>query len=96
MHSLGSSTSPPPPPRRRRPGHTWQIYRGAHGANQVYSFLRTGNTSSGTVNVTQICQWIRARGWFGDVTVGDVQFGYEITSSAGGKDFVTNSLTING
>lgn len=77
-------------------GHTWQIYRGSNGANQVYSFLRSGNTNSGTVNVTQVCQWIRSRGWFGDVTIGDVQFGYEITSSAGGRDFVTNTLTVSG
>jgi hypothetical protein len=77
-------------------GHTWQIYRGSNGANQVYSFIRTGNTNSGTVDVRAICQWIRDRGWFGDVTIGDVQFGYEITSSSGGKDFVTNSLTITG
>ena len=80
-------------------GHTWQIHRGSNGANQVYSFVRTGNTTSGPVDVTQVCQWIRSRGWFGDVTIGDVtigdvQFGYEITSSAGGRDFVTNNLTI--
>jgi hypothetical protein len=75
---------------------TWQVYRGSNGANQVHSFVRTGNTSSGTVDVRAICQWIRDRGWFGDVTIGDVQFDYEITSSAGGKDFVTNSFTVSG
>ncbi|MET0422664.1 MAG: hypothetical protein ABW046_02240 [Actinoplanes sp.] len=77
-------------------GHSWNIYRGSNGSNQVYSFVRTSNASSGTVNVTQIAQWIRSRGWFGDVTIGNVQFGYEITSSSGGKDFITNSFSVTG
>jgi len=77
-------------------GHTWSIYRGSNGSNQVYSFVRTSNTSSGTVDVRAIAQWIRAQGWFGDVTIGDVQFGYEITSAAGGKDFVTTSFSVSG
>ncbi|WP_306210462.1 GH12 family glycosyl hydrolase domain-containing protein [Actinoplanes sp. RD1] len=77
-------------------GHTWQIYRGSNGANQVYSFVRTANTSSGTVDIRAIAQWIRTQGWFGDVTIGNVQLGYEITSAAGGKDFVTNSFSVTG
>jgi hypothetical protein len=28
--------------------------------------------------------------------VGNVQFGYEITSSSGGKDFATNSFSVTG
>ncbi|MGR6917988.1 glycoside hydrolase family 12 protein [[Actinomadura] parvosata] len=75
-------------------GHTWNVYRGSNGHNAVYSFVRTTNTAAGTVDIKAICAWIRNRGWFGDVTIGNVQFGYEITSSAGGKDFVTNNLTI--
>jgi hypothetical protein len=75
-------------------GHTWNVYRGSNGANQVYSFVRTSNTSSGTVDIKAICNWIRSRGWFGDVTIGNVQFGYEITSASGGRDFVSNNVTI--
>ncbi len=45
---------------------------------------------------TAIAQWIRARGRFGDVTIGDVQLGYEITWSAGGKNFVTNAFSVTG
>ena len=56
--------------------------------------MRTSNTSSGTVDIKAICNWIRNRGWFGDVTIGNVQFGYEITSSSGGRDFVSNNVTI--
>jgi hypothetical protein len=77
-------------------GHTWAIYRGSNGSNQVYSFVRTSNTNAGTVDIRAIAQWIRGRGWFGDVTIGNVQLGYEITSAAGGKDFVTNSFSVTG
>ena len=76
-------------------GHTWDIYRGSNGANNVYSFVRTSNTSSGTVDIRAVAQWLRTNGWWGDVTVGNVQFGYEITSSAGGKDYVTNSFSVS-
>jgi hypothetical protein len=76
-------------------GHTWQVYNGSNGANAVFSFVRTSNTNAGTVDILAIMNWIRARGWFGDVTVGDVQFGYEITSSAGGLNFTTNSFSVS-
>jgi hypothetical protein len=75
-------------------GHSWHIYRGSNGSNQVFSFVRTGNTSSGTVDIRAIATWLRSNGWFGNVTIGNVQFGFEITSSAGGKDFVTNSYSV--
>ncbi|PWK81380.1 glycosyl hydrolase family 12 [Lentzea atacamensis] len=77
-------------------GHTWDVYRGSNGHNAVFSFLRTSNTSSGTVDLKAVMNWIRARGWWGDVTVGEVQFGYEITSSSGGKTFRTNSYSVSG
>jgi hypothetical protein len=76
-------------------GHTWQIYRGSNGANEVFSFIRTANTNSGTVDVLAVLNWIRSSGWFGDVLVGDVQFGYEITSSAGGLNFTTNNFSVS-
>ncbi|MFI9824691.1 hypothetical protein ACIHFC_30190 [Streptomyces sp. NPDC052013] len=31
-----------------------------------------------------------------EFTIGDVQFGYEVTSSAGGLDFGTNHVTASG
>ncbi|MDT7789330.1 MAG: hypothetical protein QOF58_7749 [Pseudonocardiales bacterium] len=77
-------------------GHTWDVYRGSNGANAVFSFLRTSNTSSGSVDLKGVMNWIRTRGWWGDVTVGEVQFGYEITSSSGGKNFTTNSYSVSG
>lgn len=77
-------------------GHTWAVYKGSNGANEVFSFIRSSNSSSGTVDIKPIVNWIKnTKGWFGDVTIGDVQFGYEITSSAGGLDFRTNSFGVS-
>lgn len=76
-------------------GHSWNVYRGSNGSNAVFSFVRTGNTSSGSVDIKAVLNWIRNRGWFGDVTLGNVQFGYEITSSSGGMNFTTNSFSVS-
>ena len=76
-------------------GHSWNVYKGSNGSNQVFSFLRTSNTNSGSVDIKAILNWIRNRGWFSDVTVGDVQFGYEITSSSGGLNFTTNQYSVS-
>ncbi|MFI9614276.1 hypothetical protein ACIHCM_21875 [Streptomyces sp. NPDC052023] len=77
-------------------GHSWNVYKGSNGANEVFSFLRTSDSSSGSVNVLPILKWIKdTKGWMGDETIGDVQFGYEITSSSGGMDFITNNLTVS-
>lgn len=77
-------------------GHTWTVYKGSNGSNQVFSFIRSSNSSSGSVDIKSIVNWIKnTKGWFGDVTIGDVQFGYEITSSAGGLDFRTKSFGVS-
>lgn len=78
-------------------GHTWSVYKGNNGANEVFSFLRTSDSSSGSVNIKPILTWIAGtKGWMSSSeTIGDVQFGYEITSSSGGLDFVTNNLTVS-
>ncbi|MFJ9602684.1 glycoside hydrolase family 12 protein [Streptomyces althioticus] len=78
-------------------GHTWNVFKGSNGANEVFSFLRTSDSTSGTVDILPVLKWIKdTKGWMGDETIGDVQFGYEITSSAGGLDFRTDSLTVSG
>ncbi len=75
-------------------GHTWNIYKGSNGSNAVYSFVRTSNTSSGTVDILALFNWLKSNGWWGDVTLGAQQFGYEITSSSGGT-FTTNSYSLS-
>lgn len=76
-------------------GHSWDVYKGSNGANDVFSFVRTSDTNAGSVDVLSVLNWIKARGWFGDVTLGEVQFGFEITSSAGGLNFTTNSYSVS-
>ncbi|WP_203183680.1 GH12 family glycosyl hydrolase domain-containing protein [Streptomyces pratensis] len=77
-------------------GHTWDVYKGSNGANEVFSFLRTSDSSAGTVNILPILKWIKdTKGWWGNETIGDVQFGYEITSSSGGLNFTTNGFNVS-
>lgn len=80
-------------------GHTWNVYKGPNGSITVFSFLRTSKTNSGTIDVLAIQRWIQARGWFGNITLGDVQYGYEITSCWGtngsGANFTCNSYSVS-
>ena len=76
-------------------GATWNIYRGSNGANAVYSFVRTSNSNSGTLNVLAMLNWLRTNNWWGDVTLGQFQFGYEISGTAGQSAFTTNSYTLS-
>ncbi|GAA1368625.1 cellulose binding domain-containing protein [Catellatospora chokoriensis] len=75
-------------------GHTWNIYRGSNGANAVFSFLRTSNTNSGTIDIRAILNWLRTQGWWADVTVGEAQFGFEISGTSGSSAFTDNSFAI--
>jgi hypothetical protein len=75
-------------------GHTWNIYRGSNGANAVFSFLRTSQTNSGTIDVRAILNWLRTQGWWGDVNVGEVQFGFEISGTNGSAAFTDNSFSV--
>jgi hypothetical protein len=77
-------------------GHSWGVYKGTNGSNEVFSFIRNSNSSAGTVDILPILKWIKdSKGWMGNETIGDVQFGYEITSSSGGLNFNTNNLTVS-
>lgn len=76
-------------------GHTWNVFRGNNGSAEVFSFLRTSKTNSGTVDVLAIQRWIQSRGWFGNITLGDVQYGYEITNTNGGANFNCNSYSVS-
>ena len=71
-------------------GHTWNIFRGDNTANLVYSFVRTSKTNNATVDIKAILKWLVSKGWMTDTTVGEVQYGFEISQSSPGKDFVTN------
>src|ERR1035438_8117435 len=68
-------------------GYSWHVYKGSNGSNQVFSFVNTGAATSGTVNILAVLRWIESQGWFGNITLGNVQFGWEITSASGGGRF---------
>ncbi|MER7478405.1 hypothetical protein ABTX60_12220 [Streptomyces sp. NPDC126510] len=77
-------------------GHSWNVFKGTNGSNEVFSFIRTSNSGSGTVNILSILKWIKdTKKWMGNETIGDVQFGFEVTSSSGGLNFTTNNLTVS-
>ncbi|MEU8238208.1 cellulose binding domain-containing protein [Actinoplanes missouriensis] len=75
-------------------GHTWNVYRGSNGANAVFSFVRT-NTNAGTIDIRALLNWLRTNNWWGDVTIGEAQFGFEITGTAGQSNFTVNSFSLN-
>src|ERR1035438_2208074 len=77
-------------------GYSWHVYKGSNGSNQVFSFVNTGSTTSGTVNILAVLRWIESQGWFGNITLGNVQFGWEITSASGGENFQVNSYSVSG
>lgn len=76
-------------------GATWNIYRGSNGAYAVFSFVRTSNSNSGTLNVLAMLNWLRTSNWWGDVALGQFQFGYEISGTAGQSAFTTNRYTLS-
>lgn len=79
-------------------GYTWRLYSGSNGSNTVYSFVNTGQSSSGTVDVLAALNWLQHNGWFGGstATLGNVQFGWEISSTGNtGTNFTTNSYSVS-
>jgi hypothetical protein len=75
-------------------GSTWNVFRGSNGTNEVYSFLRTSGTDHVTIDVKALLQYLVNLGWMGDVVVGEVQFGFEITSSPGGLDYGAQNFSV--
>jgi len=74
-------------------GYTWNVYKG--GANVISFLVQGGGVTSGTVDIKAILAWIYAKGWISNGPVGNLQFGFEITSAAGGLDFTTNNFSLS-
>lgn len=74
-------------------GRTWTVYVGSNGANPVYSFVQTSNTTSGTVNILNLLKWMEnTKHYFSNPTLSTIQFGFEISGTGNTRqDFtVTN------
>ena len=76
-------------------GRNWDYYLGSNGANAVYSFLAHTHTTDSWVDITGHAQWLAGRGDMPSVRIDQIQFGWEITSSAGGHDFRVNSYSLS-
>ncbi len=81
-------------------GHTWNVYYGTNGANDVASFLRTSNTNAATVDIKAILAWLIANNrskyavFTDSYTLDQVQFGHEITTDSGTQAYVTPSFSV--
>ncbi|MBP0625337.1 GH12 family glycosyl hydrolase domain-containing protein [Cupriavidus consociatus] len=75
-------------------GGTWNVYVGTNGRNMVYSFLRTDKTNNTTIDVLAIMKYLKSLNYFHDVMIGDLQYGFEITSSSGGLNFASKDFVV--
>jgi hypothetical protein len=77
-------------------GQTWTLYSGNNGSNPTYSFVLSGNESSGTVNVLYMLQYLEnTKGFFSNPTLSTVQYGWEISSTNDSQeDFTINSYSV--
>ncbi|MBN1411713.1 MAG: hypothetical protein JW969_12775 [Spirochaetales bacterium] len=64
-------------------GNNCNVYKGYSKNGLVVTFVRTSNTTSGYVNIKDVLNWVKNRGWFGDVTVRQVEFGFEVVQCTG-------------
>ncbi len=83
-------------------GHTWVVHYGSNGSNATISFVRTSNTTSATVDILAILNWLIANnttkyGPFTSAwTLDQVQWGWEISSDGGGpQEFVNNCFSVS-
>jgi hypothetical protein len=75
-------------------GYTWNVFRGTNGSNQTFSFLLTQKSNSTNIDILAILKWLENNGWMGNVTMGEVQYGFEITSSKGGMNFQSGNFNV--
>jgi hypothetical protein len=77
-------------------GSTWAVYSGNNGSNPVYSFVRQGNETSGTVDIKATLDWLSNEGWLTGATLSTVQYGWEISSTNNTtEDFTVNSYSVS-
>ena len=55
----------------------------APASNAVFSFVRTSNETSGSVNIKATFSWLSSEGWLTNATPSTVQFGWDIRGGPG-------------
>jgi len=77
-------------------GSSWNVYRGSNGSNAVFSFVRTSNETSGSVDIKATFNWLSSAGWLTNATLSTVQFGWEISSTNNAtENFQVNSYSVS-
>jgi hypothetical protein len=72
-------------------GTTYNFYtRGS-----VFSFLRTGQTSSSWVDIGSVLNWLNSKHYYSNPTLQDVQFGWEVLNTGGSKTFTLSGYYCN-
>lgn len=73
-------------------GNTWTLYAGNNGSNPTYSFVRSANETSGTVNILDLLKYLEnTKGYFSNPTLSTIQYGWEIS----GTNNQQENFTIN-
>ena len=77
-------------------GSSWNVYRGTNGSNAVFSFVRNGNETSGSVDIKGTFNWLSSAGWLTNATLTAVDFGWEISSTSNTtEDFTVNNYSLS-
>ena len=78
-------------------GRRWGGHDGGVPRRAVHSFVRTDNTTSGSVDILAVLNWLHGAGLLDDATVGDVRFGFAITSTGlgGSLNFSTTGFSVS-
>jgi len=75
-------------------GVTYDVFQGNTGHN-VVSFLRTAKTTSGSVNLLDLMNWLVNEGKLTSKTFSTADFGFEITKTSGSQTFTVNSYSLS-
>jgi hypothetical protein len=78
-------------------GNTWTLYSGSNGSNPTYSFVRSGNESSGTVNILDLLKYLEnTKGYYSNPTLSTVQYGWEISGTGNAQEnFTVNNYSVS-
>ncbi|HSZ30204.1 MAG TPA: cellulose binding domain-containing protein, partial [Pseudonocardiaceae bacterium] len=76
-------------------GNTWTLYAGNNGSNPTYSFVRSGNETSGTVNILDLLKYLEnTKDYFSNPTLSTIQYGWEISGTNNTQeDFTINNYS---
>ena len=72
-------------------GATYNFYQ----RGTVFSFLRTSQSNSSWTDIRAVLQYLNDNHWFNNPTVTNVQFGWEIINTGGGKTYALNGYYCN-